>query len=117
MNVFISLLPGIIVGLILASAAGIWVIINRRGGDKARERVPLPPTWPEMWARMEAQDKKIEAMEQRVEARDRAFTSVLADAARQWPKDAEGPYFDKAAIEILADTMPIAWVRRIRRAS
>lgn len=50
--------------LILGGAStGIWVIVNRRGGEKAARKNPLPPTWPEMWARIDAQDEKIDELE------------------------------------------------------
>jgi hypothetical protein len=31
---------------------GVFAIINRRGGEKEKSRAPLPPTWPEMWQRI-----------------------------------------------------------------
>lgn len=47
--------------LLLGSAsAGVWAIVTRRGGEKAARRNPLPPTWPEMWARLDAQDQKMD---------------------------------------------------------
>lgn len=109
-------LPPIIVAIIMVTGGGIWAIVNRRGGDKTRLKVPPPPTWPEMWARMEAQDSKIEQLESRIEVRDRAFTNILADAAKQWPKDAPGPTFDQADLDALGDTIPASWARRIRPA-
>lgn len=49
--------------LVGSSATGIWVLLNRRGGEKAARRNPLPPSWPEMWARIDEQDTRIDALE------------------------------------------------------
>lgn len=45
------------------SVTGIWLMVNRRDGERAARKAPLPPTWPEMWARLDAQDVRIEALE------------------------------------------------------
>lgn len=58
-----------IVVLILGGAStGIWVMVNRRDGDKTARKNPLPPTWPEMWARIDIQDGRIDALERELRA-------------------------------------------------
>ena len=53
-----------IVLLILgAITTGIITAWNRRGGEKVARRSPLPPTWPEMWARIDDLEKRLEAVE------------------------------------------------------
>lgn len=53
----------IVLLLIGGASTGTWVIVSRRGGERAARRNPLPPTWPEMWARIDAQDTRIDALE------------------------------------------------------
>jgi hypothetical protein len=36
-----------------AIITGIFLIVNRRGGEKEKSRNPLPPSWPEMWQRID----------------------------------------------------------------
>lgn len=60
-------------------------------------------------------DERIAKIEERMDARDRAFASVLADAAEQWPRDVEGPVFRDEDLRILEDTMPVPWRGRRRR--
>lgn len=90
--------------VVAAIAAGVFALINRQRAEK----VPLPPTWPEMYARMDAQDKRIDDLEKRIEARDRAFASVLTDLAAQWPRD-HRPKLKRADLDVLADTIPASW--------
>jgi len=60
------------------SVTGLWVIINRRGGDKTKAKVPLPPTWPEMWARIDALEKRVGVLEDEKEALQRTNGAMLA---------------------------------------
>lgn len=53
----------LLLGGLITFATAAW---NRRGGERAARRNPLPPTWPEMWARIDAQDQKIDALEARI---------------------------------------------------
>lgn len=91
----------LIAGVAVALIAGAFAVYQRVRGEKRQ----LPPTWPEMWARMDA-------LELRVAARDKAFANILQAAADQWPKEIPGPVFDDADIEILEDTIPSQWLRR-----
>lgn len=50
-----------------SSATGVWVIISRRGGEKAARRSPLPPTWPEMWQRIDDQRSRIDEQDKRID--------------------------------------------------
>jgi hypothetical protein len=53
----------VIIGGIIA---GTFAVANRRGGEKAARKSPLPPTWPEMWARLDEQGRKIAELEAKV---------------------------------------------------
>lgn len=46
-----------------AVATGIFSIWNRRGEAKTKAKAPLPPTWPEMWARIDKLEERITALE------------------------------------------------------
>ena len=59
------------------SVTGVFVIINRRGGDKTKAKVPLPPTWPEMWARIDALEKRVGTLEDDKEKLERINTAML----------------------------------------
>lgn len=44
-----------------------------------------------------------------------AFVETLADAARQWPENHDGPVFDPDIFDTLEDTeIPVRWKGRIR---
>lgn len=62
-KVWWPLLLPLLVVVVGGSVAGGWAIINRRGESKERSRIPLPPTWPEMWARIDALERRIETLE------------------------------------------------------
>ena len=118
----------IIIGTVLASVGGIWAYINRRGGQRFQHRNPLPPTWPEMWARLDGYEKKLDQLEEDNKAlrkmiedkdrtsqiRDRAITNILLAAATQWPAGAPGPKFNKRDTDVLGDTMPADWIKQAR---
>lgn len=59
-------------------SGGIWVIISRRGGEKAARRNPLPPTWPEMWARIDKQEERIDALELALAHEQREKAEIVA---------------------------------------
>lgn len=101
-----------------AIVVGIFRLVERVRG----ERKPAPPTWPEMWARIDAQraridaqDERIEAMDERNRQRDQAVLSILNTVAESWPRDAPKPEFDADAIGVLADTLPPWYLRQSRR--
>jgi hypothetical protein len=73
--------PVILPFLLLAfggSVTGIWVIVNRRGSDKAKANTPLPPTWPEMWARIDQLETRVSTLEDEKEILHRTSTAMLA---------------------------------------
>lgn len=90
-------------GIAIALVAGSLAAWSRWGGDRNRARQPLPPTWPEMWARMDLQDEKIAAL-----------TRIVVAAADQWPTEAAGPVFQESDLTILEDTLPAVWLQRHR---
>jgi hypothetical protein len=98
-----------------AIGGGIVVGIFRLVEHLRGERRPAPPTWPEMWARIDAQDARIEAMEEHNRERDQAVLSILTTVAESWPRDAPKPEFDQDAIGVLADTLPSWYLRQSRR--
>lgn len=80
---------------------GFFLLRNRR----RQELIPVPPTWPEILAKFESQDKKIAALGR-----------LLASAAEQWPSDRPGPIFDDRDLMVVdEDTMPANWRRTPRR--
>lgn len=91
-----------VLALIGVVVTGIFLIVNRRGGDRARRTDLIPPTWPEINARMDLQDKKI-----------RLLSGLISGAAAQWPPDSPPPKFDRetmALIKELDDTLvPSQW--------
>jgi len=98
---------------------GIFRLINRRGGEKARRE----PSWVELAdenrklrEEVSALSDKFEAFMARQAKRDAAFRNILASASEQWPADHAGPTFDENDIAALSDTMPAKWrPRRIPR--
>jgi hypothetical protein len=94
-----------------AIVVGIFRLVEHLRG----ERRPAPPTWPEMWARIDAQDARLEAMEEHNRERDQAVLSILTTVAESWPRDAPKPEFDADAIGVLADTLPSWYLRHTRR--
>lgn len=88
-----------------AVVAGRYTIKNRREGDAAARRNSVPPTWPEMWARMDA-------LETRIAVRDTAFSNILESIAQQWPAGAPRPTFNQSDIDALSDTIPSEWLKR-----
>lgn len=57
---FVALLVG-------GASTGIWAIVTRRGGEKAKRTDLVPPTWPEIYKRMEALEERAEAAEARAD--------------------------------------------------
>lgn len=58
------------------SITGIWALITRRDGEKVARKNPLPPTWPEMWARIDAQDTRIAAQDEKIDAQADEITEL-----------------------------------------
>lgn len=67
-RVWWPLLLPLVIAFTGAVATGVFTIWNRKGENKDRQHAPLPPTWPEMWARIDALEKRNERLEERVEA-------------------------------------------------
>lgn len=99
------------VAVVGALLTGGYAMLNRHGSERSAARMLKPPTWPEMWSHMQAQDARIDALEERAENRDRAITNILHALANQWPVGAPPPVFDPADLDVLGDTMPSQWVR------
>lgn len=90
--------------LVLAAiVAGRYTVKNRRDAALAASKSPLPPTWPEMWERMDN-------LEERMKVRDTAFGNILTVIAAAWPKGTPRPIFDQADLDALADTLPSQWL-------
>lgn len=88
-----------------AVVAGWFTIKNRREADKATSTNSVPPTWPEIWERMDA-------LEKRITVRDIAFGNILEAIAKQWPKNTPRPTFNQADLDALSDTIPSEWLTR-----
>lgn len=96
-------------------AAGVLAWLRLAWSKRHTENVPLPPTWPQMWERMEAQDDRIESLEERIKVRDQAFLSILTTLSESWPAHVPKPEFDAAALRVLEDTLPPWYLRQARR--
>ncbi len=90
---------------------GIFRLVERFRGEKQ----PPPPTWPEMWAQIKAQDERIDLLEERIRVRDQAFLSLVSTFAESWPSDVPRPEFDPNAITVLEDTLPAWFFQKHRR--
>ncbi len=94
-------IPGIFAAIV-ATVTGIFLIRNRAGGDASRRRDLVPPSWPDIYARLDLQDKKI-----------RLLVGITASVAEQWPTDHAPPIFDKDTVDLIAeldDTLvPAKW--------
>lgn len=112
----------IVLGVLGTVGAGIWALINRLGSEKFRQRALPPPTWPDMWKRMEEQRVRMDEQTDRIKAledereeravRDRAITNILMSIARQWPPEHPPPVLDSDDLDILGeDTVPAQWFR------
>jgi hypothetical protein len=95
--------------LLISAVSGIFLVRNRAGGDAARRRDLVPPSWPDIYARLDLQDKKI-----------RLLVGITASVAEQWPADHSPPHFDQETVDLIAeldDTLvPQKW-RNLRHRS
>ena len=120
LDYIVPFLP-LISALVLGGAGGLWVILNRRGGDKTKNTVPPAPTWPEMWKQMQevsaenaqrfaAQEARIQHLEDRTEKLHRertALINIIGALADQWPSDHPKPNLSTYDIEVIGgDTLP-----------
>lgn len=128
-----------VLGVAAAIVAGVFAVMNRRGGEAARRQ----PTWVELTTenrllRKEIRDaaeelraarriaieaenvagdltdlrRDFEEFTEQVEARDRVTLLVLASAAEQWPAGTPGPTFDHIVdLDVIHDTLPPTWRR------
>lgn len=97
------------------SFAGAWAFINRKGTEKNEARTLHPPTWPEMWEHMKAQDARIDSLERNFNTRSAAITNILRAVVAQWPKGTPAPSFDQADLDALGDTVPSQWAGNSKR--
>lgn len=96
----------LITGTILAIISGVFLIRGKRTDNDSRRRDMQPPSWADVYARLDLQDKKI-----------RLMVGIVAAAADQWPAGQPGPTFDRETVELIAeldDTLVPAKWRRIR---
>lgn len=107
----------LVVGLILSAAGAWWAFLNRKGTERFETRTLRPPTWPEVWARMAEQDKRIAAQDVKIEQLSKGFQDqtsaikrLLQSIAIQWPKGFPPPLLDQHDIETLGDTLPRHWL-------
>lgn len=101
-NIVSNIISYGITGVAVVTAAvygGLNALKNRREDRKAQSTTIVPATWPEVWSRMEALEKK-----------NIALINVFEDLVRQWPTGTPRPTFDKADIAVLADTIPSEWL-------
>jgi len=101
----------LITGIILTVGGGIFAIYQLRLKYRKDQERPLPPTWPEMWAKISELDDKLKAQEETTEKRDKAIGNILTAIVDQWPADRPLPVFDPADLEIVTDIMPGKWAR------
>lgn len=116
----------LVVGAVLSVLSAVWAFLNRKGTERHEKRTLRPPTWPEVWSRMENQDARIEAQDEKLEqqAQDigalqqrfsdqtNAIKRLLRSIAVQWPKGFPPPVLDQHDVDALGDTMPRQWLAR-----
>lgn len=114
----------LVVGLILSAAGAWWAFLNRKGTERFETRTLRPPTWPEVWARMAEQDKRIAAQDVKIEEQSAKIATVteglvnqtsaikrlLQSIAHQWPKGFPPPVLNPEDIDILGNTLPRHWL-------
>jgi hypothetical protein len=98
----------------IATGLLLWAgqAISRRWGKKH----PETPTWPEIWDRIEAQDKRIEALEHQDKKKTRVFAGILTRLLEQWPEEQLPRFQDEEELDFLRETIPSSLFRRLRRA-
>lgn len=66
------------VALIVGGAStGVWAVVTRRGGEKAKRNDLVPPTWPEIYARMRELEARAAAAEERADDVRDVFLSYV----------------------------------------
>ena len=109
----------VIAAIITVVGGGIFAILNRKGGERAR----TVPSWVELedanrklrtemsGIRKEMDELRASLQELKTEQieRDVAITNVLYDIAKQWPRDVSAPSFNSRDLEVLGDTIPRPW--------
>lgn len=86
--------------LLAAIYSGRNALRNRREDRRAASTNSIPPTWPEVWARMNDLEEK-----------NTALINVIEDLIKQWPKSEPRPRFDRADVNVLSGTIPSEWLR------
>lgn len=120
-------------GLWAAVAAGVLLIVGAVLARRYAKKHPAPPTWPEMWKRMDEQDGRIDALEKQLaderQAREeekqqerlerekerRVVGSILTKLLEQF-SNGSLPQFDATELAYLETTIPRALFRRLKRA-
>lgn len=72
---------------------------------KTSQKNPPPPTWPEIWDRLDAQDTRLGAQEEKIEV----LISVVHTVAAQWPLGHPRPIFTRDQVNVLNGSMPDQW--------
>lgn len=101
-------------GIAVAIITGIVTLVVKFGGDSKSRKVPIPPTWPEMWARMDALETEQEELRKHMSERDRAFVQILHALQQQWPSSLPVPVLPEEALEVLSDTIPKSWLAKTK---
>jgi hypothetical protein len=57
---------------------GFFAVINRRGEARTKQKASVPPTWPEMWARIDALDARVDKLEKENETLRREKGEIFA---------------------------------------
>lgn len=112
------------VGLLLSAVGALWAFLNRKGSESYDSRTLRPPTWPEVWARIDAQDARLEEQSQQIEDQSEqietlkkefanqtgAIKRLLRSIAAQWPKGVAAPVLDQKDIDALSGVVPPHWL-------
>lgn len=97
----------LITSALIAVISGFFLVRSRFVDNNARKRDMQPPSWSDVYARLDLQDKKI-----------RLMVGIVTAAAEQWPPGAERPTFDQETLDLIAeldDTLVPAKWRRPKR--
>lgn len=98
-----------VVTAIGVTGAGIWAIVNRRGGERYTSRIPLPASYSDLYARLSHVEDEVTRLRDEVydlKGERQALRNIIYDLADQWPIDRPKPALNQVDVDILGDTMP-----------
>ncbi len=95
---------------------GVLLLVGAYLARRYSKRYPAPPTWPEMWARIEALESRLDETEAAQEAERRVVGGILTKLLEQFPQGAL-PQFEDDELAYMRTTIPGPLFRRLKRAT